>query len=368
MAITITTQPEGIYPCFNDSYIKFNSNLAGSYKAEIIAYPTNIFAKSFTIYSDLEGNYLFNLKEVVKVIFNENGFKDGNFDTSLYYRDATGLYLYQQIDIKVYNDSTSEQINLNYEFFKATKQIGEEIFTNHFQLLSFSRDGINHSLTYFEGFPFSFDIQKVTQNLEIVIKSLNTGNETQTMTPEISEAFRINIDKGGASNWTYDNYLTLITGLNRLEIWENGYFKTNLLITKKKICSGVYLKWWNRNGGFSHYLFDKFFSTEIKGADSGEIINSDFKNINEATSFYKSLGKNTEQSINIKTRYEQRDFGILKDIFESPLVQMYTSNVAYVEGRFIDVRVNGTIAHNNKRAKNEIAITVNLPETITAKL
>ena len=47
---------------------------------------------------------------------------------------------------------------------------------------------------------------------------------------------------------------------------------------------------------------------------------------------------------------------------------MYTSRTAYVEGQFIDVFVDGTISFSNKRGRNEIAMIVDLPEVITAKL
>lgn len=368
MAITITKEPSGIYPGYNDSFIECTSDLTGHNKSEITVYPTATFPKVFVLYPDVNGNYLFNLKEAVKVIFNENGFEDENFDTSVYSKSISGLYLLQQIQIKVLNDSSEESILKNYELFKAVKQIGENLHENTHQLLSYSPDGINHNLTYFEGFPFHVDILRATSGKEIIVKSLNTGNETDPMIPTITDSFRMNIDKGGANNWTSDNVLPLIEGLNRLEIYEDGSFETNLWLTKKKRCSGVYLKWFNRNGGFSHYLFDQFFVLQDSSKEIGKIANNEFKNINEATGLHKSIGKESEGTINIKAKYESEDYEILKDIFRSPLVQMYTSRTAYIEGFFIDVFVDGNISFSNKRGKNEIALIVDLPEVITAKL
>ena len=57
----------------------------------------------------------------------------------------------------------------------------------------------------------------------------------------------------------------------------------------------------------------------------------------------------------LKAKYESQDYEILKDIFSSPLVQMYTSRTAYVEGFFIDVFVSGNISFSNKRGKIELA-------------
>jgi hypothetical protein len=47
---------------------------------------------------------------------------------------------------------------------------------------------------------------------------------------------------------------------------------------------------------------------------------------------------------------------------------MFTATEAYVEGRFIDVFVDGVISFSNKKSKNEIALTIDLPEVQTAKL
>jgi hypothetical protein len=368
MAITFIKQPEGIYPAYNDSFIEFTSDLADNNKAEITIYPTEIFTRTFLIYPDADGNYLFNIKEAVKVIFNSDGFKDGNYFIDSYYKSITGLYLLQQIKIEVFNDSTSEDITKYYDFFKAVKQIGEAIYSNPYQLLSYSKNGINYSMTYFEGFPFHFDILKVISESNVIVKSLNTGSTTENMIPTTSESFRINIDRGGGDNWTSDNFLPLIEGLNRLEIYEDAVFKTNLLLNKKKKCSGIYLKWFNRNGGFSHYLFDEFFIDKIKGSELGKVLNVEFNNIPNVTSNFKSIGKKAAESLSLKTRYDSEEYELLKDIFTSPLIQMYTSRTAYVEGVFIDVFVDGTISFSNKRGNNEIVLTVDLPEVITAKL
>jgi len=369
MAITITKEPENIYPAYNDSFIEFSSDLADNNKAEITVYPTSIFTKVFVLYPDADGNYLFNLKEVVKVIFNQSGFKDSNFFTTSYSKSITGLYLLQEITIKVYNDITSEFESNAYEFYKAVKQIGENITVNPFQLLSYSPNGIDHALTYFEGFPFHFDLQRVKwAGKEITVKSLNSGNTSDVFLVTAAGAFRINIDRGGGNNWTSDNVLPLMTGLNRLEILENGVFKSNLWLTKKEKCNGIYLKWFNRDGGFSHFLFDKYFIESVTGKDIGTIGNDEFNNIESITGELLSIGKEASRSFILKASYNKDEYEILKDIFTSPFVQVYTSFEAYVEGRFIDVSINGSLSNSNKKTNNEIAINVELPEMITAKL
>ena len=368
MAITITKEPAGIYPCYNDSYIEFSSDLVNNNRAEITVEPVSIFTRVFLVYPDTNGVYLFNLKEAVKVIFNTNGFEDENFDTSVYWKSIVNLYLIQEIEINVLSDSEGETVTRYYDFYKAVKQIGEAIFLNSYQLLSYSKNGVDHEMTYFEGFPFHFDIQKVVSGSDITVKNLNTENETGIMNPTSSEAFRIITDRGGAHNWTSDNILPLISGLNRLEIYVDGVFKSNVNIFKKKKCSGVYLKWFNRNGGFSHYLFDEYFVEQTKGSNLGNILNNDFNNISDSVGVNKSIGKKVEGVFIIRAKYDSFDYENLKDIISSPMVQMYTSNEAYIEGRFIDISVNAVLPNSNKRKKNDIILNIELPGKLTAIL
>ena len=368
MAITITKEPEGFYPAYNDSYVEFSSSLASDLYAEIQLYPTATFPNVLKIYPDSTGKYLINLKEAVKVVLNENGFEDANFFVDIYYKNISGILLNQRIDIKVFNASTSETTTEYYDFFKAVKQIAESLHSNPYQLLSYSADGVNHFMTYFEGFPFHFDILEVQSGVNIIVKSLNTGNESEPMLTTAEESFRVNVDKGGGNNWTFDNFLPLTENWNRLEIYEGTTFKTNLLLRKKKNCSGIYLKWFNRSGGFSHYLFDKYYIQETRNAEIGTILNNEFKNIENATGLNKVVGKEASASMIIKSKYEAEEYENIKDLFVSPFVQMYSSKEANVDGSFFDVSIQGVLSFSNKRGRNEASFIVNLPEHITAKL
>lgn len=369
MAITFLKEPEGIYPAYNDSFIEFTSDLADNNKVEITVYPTTVFGRNFVIYPDADGKYLFNLKEPIKAIFNAEGFEDANLFTDSYWKSVTDIYHELAIDIKVYSDTSSEQFSRSYEFIKAVKQVGEPTFDNEFRLLTYTPDGINHELTYFEGFPFHFEIQRVvySSGKYIRVKSLNTSAQTDKMSVTETGAFRINVDRGQGGNWTTDAVLPLIDGLNRLEVYENTVFKANLILRKVKPCSGVYIKWFNRNGGYSHYLFKEYYNENIKGRDAGLIVNTEFQNINEITGAVKSTGKNAERSFVVKAKYRRSEYEVLRDIFISPFVQIYTSTNPNVEGRFVDVLVNGSFTRNNKKEFNDIVITVDLPDMITAK-
>lgn len=117
MAIEITKQPSGIYPVYNDSFVEFESDITGGNKAEITAYPSATFPRPFTVFPDFEGKYIFNMKEIVKIILNQGGFKDSNFSSDLYAKSISGLFHRQQIKIEVFGDSSSEFVFKEYDFF-----------------------------------------------------------------------------------------------------------------------------------------------------------------------------------------------------------------------------------------------------------
>lgn len=365
MTIAISKEPLGIYPCYNDSFIEFTSDLSNHVRAEITALPASVFPKKFIMFPDLSGNYIFNLKEVAKTILNVGGFEDSNFFDDGYFKSFTGLYLLQSISIEVFNASTSETLPKNYEFFKSVKQVGQGLFSNPFQLLSNSRNGLDYYLTYFEGFPFNFDIQRVLTGKEITVKNRNTGGETLPMETTETGSFRINIDRSNGQNWTFENFLPLITGLNKLEIYENGVFKTNLFLKKKKICSGVYLRWFNSDGGYSNFLFEEFFTEQVKGKDIDFIGSNEFLNVGEVRTDVRSIGKEASNELRIKARCDKNEVETLRSLYSSPLVQIYTSRAENVKGEFINVAVSGVFNPNNKKTNNEFILNVILPDLIT---
>ena len=368
MAITITKQPSGIYPAYNDSYIEFTSDLANNNRAEISALPLVTFPNVFEIFPDASGKYIFNLKEVAKTILNANKFDDDNFFDDAYFKNISGLYLLQEIDIEVFNDSTSETLNKNYQFFKSVKQVGEQIFANEYQLLSNGRNGLDYYLTYFEGFPFHFDLQRVQDAKIITIKNMNTDVTSNDMLTTANSAFRLNVDRSEGRNWTLDNFLPLIEGLNKLEIYEDGDFKTNVFLKKKKVCNGIYLKWFNADGGFSHYLFHEFTTEEIKGKDIAFVGSNDFLNVGNLNSDVRSIGRQASNTLKIKIKCDANEAQQLKSLYTSPFIQIYTSRNENVKGEFINVSIQGVFNPKNKKSNNEFVLTVILPEMITAKL
>lgn len=368
MAITLTKEPTGLYPAYNDSYLEFTSNLAGDYKAEItVAGVTG----TFTIYP-VDGVYLFNLKNIVASIINGGTFRDQDTTYPLTWME---VYNYGNaalaVTIKDFNTSTNGSVVKNYTFIRGVKQVGEQIHTNPYQLMHPSDNGVDYQLTYFEGYPFSFEIAQVTTADSFVIRNLNS---TQEITPVVlgsTDTWRVYIDKE-ATNWTSTSYLPLTDTKNRLELEFNSVVETNLTIKKVFAPCGVYVKWLNADGGYSYWLFDEFFRESFKGKDISFVNVPSFNNVDTAVNTTQSTGKIGTKQLRVKSKaVEEYEMRHLESLMTSPSVQLWSSNIpasGVADGYWVDVTISGDISRSTKKALNEVALTINLPELKTAQL
>lgn len=381
MATTITKEPSvetafGTYPAFNNSFLEFSSDLLGNNKAEITMTPSELFPKVFVIYPDTNGIYLFNMKEAVKVAINQDGFKDSGVFDDAYFKPVPKNFLSQDISIEIFNDTTSEVLAKNYSFYKEVKQVGEKIFENGFSLLNRSKNGLDYSLTYFEGFPFFFEFKRIffTESTDIKIRNKNTGQSVRTVLSG-NGTFRCNVDLSGGENWTAGLLLPLNVGVNRLEVLtydtegeSDNEVRVNIDLKKIKRPSGVYLKWRNTEGGFSHHLFEEYYTERISGKDIDIISSGEFDNVNDVTSDFRSIGKVAGGGLRVKAKLDKNEAEELKSLILSPFIQMYTSDKPNIKGEFIDVSVEGSLDYKNKKANQQIFLTIGLPEIQTLKL
>jgi hypothetical protein len=103
-----------------------------------------------------------------------------------------------------------------------------------------------------------FAIYGLTSTNTYYFKNKTTVNQSSTFTATNSNVKRIFFSDGGY-NETTSNLLSLSTTSNLIEVWVNGAF-ANINIKRMESNCGIYLKWFNANGGYSYWLFDKFYS------------------------------------------------------------------------------------------------------------
>lgn len=366
MAITITKSPSTLYPAFNDSYIEFTSNIANDYKALIEI--EGLTGKQFIIYPDLNGLYTFNLKSAVRALINDNTFKD-NDDSYPVNWNKTYPYGYLDIDVTItdYGDTVGTPSVHNYTFIRGVKQIGEEIHVKPYQLLHPSINGVDYNLTYFEGYPFSFEIQRPISTDNLTITNLNSSDTTSLLAMASTNTHRIYIDKA-TTNWTTSDFLPLTDTLNRLELKFNNVVQTNINLKKVESQCGVYIKWFNSDGGYSYFLFEEYWKESIQGKDIGFKSSNSFNNVGSLESPTTSLGRSGIKTLTLKAKLDKNESKHLESLFTSPSVQIYSKTEPYLAGEFIDVILNTDYSLSNKKSINEVIVTLELPQLITAKI
>ena len=129
MAITTIKEPTGLYPAYNSSYVEFNSDLVDNYKAEISI--AALDGEVFTIYPEVGGNYLLDLKDIVKSLINVGGFRNQDTSYPIGWTEAYSFgYLELDIIIKTYNTVTNDTLAKTYTFIRGAKQVEEAIYAN----------------------------------------------------------------------------------------------------------------------------------------------------------------------------------------------------------------------------------------------
>jgi len=366
MAITINKAPTGLYPAYNDSYLVFESNLVDNFKAEIeIAALSN---EIFTVYPEVGGEYVFNLKDVVKSLINTAGFRNPDDTYPVNWTEAFPYgYLSLPVIIRTYNTTTNDSTSPTYTFIRGVKQIDDPIHANSFQLMHRNANGVDYWLTYFEGYPFSFEFQRMTAADSLIFRNLNTSDVTAAVVIASTASQRVWIDKG-TENWTSESYLPLTDTLNRLELDVNAVAEVNLNIKKVPSKCGVYLRWFNHAGGYSYFLFDEFYKDNIKAKELGNISANVFNNVPDQVAPSLSTGYKGVRTLDLRAVVDANEANHLRDLFSSPAVEMYNAFEAFQDANFIDVKVTSGFSYANKKRLNEIRLTIELPELITPVL
>jgi len=203
----------------------------------------------------------------------------------------------------------------------------------------------------------------------------------------INSALQIN------ENLTMDNYLNSRLGVNtKMPIWE-GYPHSTSVLTAAGInrvldydgvgvpdmtyvsefvigCAGVYLKWLNKQGGYSYWLFTQVFTQTKKTKTLGNITNH-WTNRTNAMTNVNNLGKksNYELKINTNALYEQ--LKELSSIEDAPEVYLYTDkidlDVEYSGWLKVNVK-NGSFKTLSKNTSANLKLTIELPSVYVQTL
>mgnify|MGYP000011732636 CR=1 FL=1 len=308
---------------FNNSVVEFYSDSEKtSIKATII-----ILGEELEITPNPNGVFRYNFKEFVKKLINTNYFQDTiqpNIQTSFVYTDDT-VFKDLEVNYKVQlNDLTEDVITKNYKFLKSVKQLEDyrrnETNTNNTELsVLYPSDGnkIYHT-TYFEGYPFDIPIYSNIDR-EITIANKKTGLSTSfNLTKGVNRLFV----SDGSSNFSLENKLPLYLGVNELEVKINNEVAVTIFLKKKDSECGVYLKWFNNDGGWNYFLYR--YPSENRKFKSSGTVNKDYENLKDTNDLDIEMGLDSSDTIRFFAgRLDENEKNIINGLSESPKIYRY---------------------------------------------
>lgn len=341
---------------------------------------------STTIYPNPDNEFYYNFKEVFPSVVNDNSFQDftdirfdpSDITTYVYSEDAN---TYRELNITfsvTYEDSTVENLNRqvnilravldleNFKIYQIPNQlIDNTVLTTYAEngFVGFPRVGY---AKYFEGYPFDFSF---LSSESVTIKNL-TNLDSVTL-ENLTKVTRLGISDG-RTDTTIDLFFLITDGENIL-LLETPEFQYQLKLIKENKCNeGIYIKWLNNLGGWSYWLFNSNHRRDLNASSLG-VINNDFDNLQDTTSPYLSLGKESNNVIRCLTdNITSEENDLLKTVFESPKVYLFTGTPfaknTYQDWMEVEVSNRNIITKQYKNVLNDFEVVLKLPKKNTMTL
>lgn len=331
MAITFTTSRSitDYLEGFNNNVVVFSSDdVLDSTKCNI-----NIGAKDFVITPNTSNVFRYNFLEVIEALI-KGQLADGlTFGNPNEYED-TDLYSSFLVTYTItFTDDSTEQTSATHRFLRSIAQIGDT-------QTAFADGLLMHQsqVTVFNGFPFdlsflndatAFDIVNKTNSK--VISFAGAGESTRVIFGSgllgLSEfTQRVDDASGTIENACHDIEIVdlLNIGFNDVCFVADGFADNQITIELKDVCEGVYLKWFNRKGTWSYWLFNKIYKQSVKTRIT-DTYTVDFENVEDTVATELIIGKDTsvprtliQTNVSIEQRLQ------LEDVLTSERVELYT--------------------------------------------
>ncbi|WP_407324033.1 hypothetical protein R5O24_02805 [Tenacibaculum maritimum] len=352
----------------------FNNNVV-EYKSDSSLIPIKsvitILGEELEITPNPNGVFRYNFKEIVKKLINQNYFRDTiepEIESSFVYLDDT-VYKELLVEFKIeFEDESEETTSKAYMFLKSVEQLESfrKKLTNtensSIALLTPFTDRSNKTYysTYFEGYPFDISIYS-NANRTITIHNKKI-NESTTM-PLLKGVNRLFISDGN-NNFSFEDELPLYFGINELEIRVSSTDYVTLFLKKVKSECGVYLKWFNNDGGWNYFLFKNY--VENRKVKSIGLLDKNFDNLIDTEEPEIEMGKKSTDNISFfAPRIEEFEKKILNGVDESPKIYRYF-NCMYQKSEKTDwiiERINSSKNELIDTKKKLYAVSIELNKT-----
>lgn len=359
---------------YNNNVVKFYSDSTETILKCEISFGTTLV----TLHPDPLGLFYYNFKELMISVMNTNNYLDDmapDLDSTFVYDWDLPTYLNHDITFTVFlgDDTTDVSVKdihwlsgyVQLRDYKSTYPAAELLTTDPALLQNKINDSYySYFLKYWSGFPFDITVFKIIQDF-------NLKNNTNAIDFDFGTAVPVSrlVFSDGSTDVSIEDLIPLQAGYNDLTI--DGEF--NILTEKiTDNCDNKhYIKWINSLGGWNYWLFDKG-NESLKNKEEGFLFN-DYNNLNETVSPLVSLGKTSQNAIQLQANsLSEFEKTLLFDLFDSAKIYLFTG-VPFSKNTFNDWMevnlVNGNFKTSNSKGNQyNFNITLELPNNVTRTL
>lgn len=353
---------------FNNNVVVFTSDAIPGGE-NIKSCNINIGSKDFVITPDSSDVLEFDFIEIVNVLIKNRLTDNVTFALPDEYSDSDLVNSYVITFTITFTDNTTEQTTKTYKFLRSVSQINASFKVRE--------DGLvlgKKTITAFLGFPFDIGYLNNGGGNYTMINTTNgkvidfTGGFDGTRIVfgnklvGLSEfSIRVKDDGGILENNCYENeHDFLKIGINEVTIFDDNGSVQDLTIELLDVCEGVYLKFFNEQGSWSYWLFNRIYreSKTVKVKDKYRV---DFGNLEDTKATVLVTKKESEKRFRIHTtNLTQDNRAQLIDVLDSDRVELYNKTADTFQT--VIVRSGTFRVINTKKTLSNLTINIDINE------
>ena len=334
----------------NNNVIEFT----GSGASPTVKCTLTIGTRSFVLYPSPAGVFYFNFKDYARVLFsNFNDTLVVNYNVTSQFYDVGSLEMTYNLSILHLDNSTDVYSQLLT--FTNSKQNSKE-----FRDVGGTYFKSSKNIRIWQGYPFDLSLYngiKITSDNVNFVEAISGGN------------YRFVLSDG--LNFDVSN---LLPNKDKLYFYGEGNGVISTINFEKIVtpCTdGHYIKWVNRDGDFSYWLFERG-KINRTAKEIGQL-NNDFDNFNTSISRTISLGRNSKDTLTVISDVISNEYlDLLVDLIDTPKIYLFTGtpNTVATIYDWLEIELKNTTMPVQEpiRDLHDITFTFDLPEKYTQTL
>jgi hypothetical protein len=342
-----------------------------------------ISSQALRLYPDPENRFYINLKPYVQALMNTRNFEDtlqpsiaGGFAGDYIFDFTAGSYLDTDVKFTItLSDNTTETFTAHtLTWFAGVEQLNDYntlLKTEPLVLSPFKRHTANHYyLKYWEGYPFDL-------SLYCPGTVINLKNDTTLLEQDFDVAGKVSriVFSDGRTDETLEAFFPLTEGHNSIRIMASAEATVNdkfLTLEKIPYRHGVYLKWLNKYGGYSYWLFEDTYSVDRSTKQLGEL-DRDLNNLEDSFGRAIQMGKESQDSIRVIAELlTEEERVVVEGLLDSPKIYLFTGRPLSQNGRNswveVSLKTSGSRIKNARQPLTNFTFDLELPQRFTQVL